>query len=184
MKFYHEAGVKKIGLMEKAYNRLETFIMDKLVMQDSPGPFFKWFFKLPILQYRLGMGWLIGKYFLLLTTSGRKSGRPRYTPLEYIHDQENDRYRVAAGWGGKTDWYRNLLKNPNVSVQVGGRKFDAIAETVSDEEVAKYMMLVSGRHPRMDRIWNRWSDKPLDGSFESYVHAAKFFPSVWLKPLE
>jgi len=32
------------------YNWLETFIMDRLVMQDSPGPFFKWLFKIPALQ--------------------------------------------------------------------------------------------------------------------------------------
>jgi hypothetical protein len=65
---------------------------------------------------------------------------------------------------------------------VGRRRFDAIVEPASDEEVAKYMMMVSGRHPRMDKVWNRWSDRPLDGTFESYVHAARFFPSVWLSP--
>ena len=174
--------MQKIGLAEKIYNRLETLIMEKLVLQDRPGPFFKWLFKLPVLQYRLGMGWMIGKYVLILTTTGRKSGKPRPTPLEYIYDQKNDRYRVAAGWGGRTDWYRNLLKNPNVRVQVGRRKFDAVAEKVCDEEVAEYMMYVSARHPRMDRVWSRWSDRALDGNFESYVHAAKYFPSVWLQP--
>ncbi len=176
--------MEKISFAEKIYSWLETLIMDKLVMQDRPGLFFKWWFKLPILQYKLGLGWMIGKYVLLLTTTGRKSGKPRYTPLEYVYDEENDRYRIAAGWGGKTDWYRNLLKNPCVHVRVGRRKFDALAEKVCDEEVAKYMMHVSERHPRMDKVWNRWSDKPLDGTFESYVYAARFFPSVWLKPIK
>ena len=178
-----EGSMESISLAEKIYNSIETFLMDKLVMQDSPGPFLKWWFKLPILQYKLGMGWTIGKYILLLTTLGRRSGKPRYTPLEYIHDKENDRYRISAGWGGHTDWYRNLLKNPNVKVQVGRRKFNAIAERVCDEDVAKFMMYVSGRHARMDRVWNRWSDQPVDGTFESYVHAAKLFPSFWLKPV-
>ncbi len=176
--------MEKIGLMERIRNALEPLILDKLVMQESPGPFFKWLFKLPVLQYKLGMGWMIGKSFLLLTTTGRKTGKPRYTALEYIYNKENDHYRIAAGWGGKTDWYRNLLKNPCVTVQVGRRKFDAIAEKVSDEGVGKYMMDVSQLNPRMDRVWNRWSDKPVDGTFESYVHAAKFFPSVWLKPIK
>ncbi len=174
--------MKKISLMERIRNALEPLILDKLVMQGSPGPFFKWLFKLPVLQYKLGMGWMIGKSFLLLTTTGRKSGKPRYTALEYIYDQEKDRYRIAAGWGGKTDWYRNLLKDPCVTVQVGRRKFLAIAEKASDEGVGRYMMDVSKLNPRMDRVWNRWSDKPVDGTFESYVHAEKFFPSVWLKP--
>ena len=175
--------MSKVGLVERMYTKLEAWILEKLVMQDRPGPFFKWFFKLPILEYRLGLGWMIGNYILLLTTTGRKSGRARHTPLEYIYDKENDRYRVAAGWGGHTDWYRNLLKNPHVKVQVGQRNFDAIAENVCDEEVAKYMMQVSARHPRMDKVWNRWSDRPVDGTFESYLHAAKSFPSIWLKPI-
>jgi len=173
--------MEKIGLVEKIYNRAETFIMN-LVPQKNVGPVFKWIFKMPIMHYKLGMGWMIGKYVLLLTTTGRKSGQPRHTPLEYEYDKENDRYRVAAGWGGNTDWYKNLKANPKVYVQVGGRKFETVAEIASDEEVAQYMMNVSKRHPRMDEIWNRWSDKPVDGTLESYIDAAKFFPSVWLKP--
>ncbi len=176
--------MEKLGLLERIRNALEPLILDKLVMQESPGPFFKWLFKLPVLQYRLGMGWMIGKYFLLLITTGRKTGKPRYTALEYIYDKENGSYRIAAGWGGKTDWYRNLLKNPCAHVQVGRRNFDAVAEKASDEGVAKHMMDVSKLNPRMDKVWNRWSDKPVDGTFESYVYAAKFFPSVWLKPVK
>jgi len=176
--------MQKISLMEKFYNWMEAFILDKLVMQDSPGSVFKWLFKIPILQYKLGLGWLTGKFVLLLTTTGRKTGKKRYTPLEYLYDMEKDCYRIAVGWGGKTDWYRNIQVNPKVHVQVGCRKFDAVAEIASNNEVAEYMMNVSKRHPRMDKVWNRWSDKPVDGTFESYVHAAKFFPSVWLKPIQ
>ena len=173
----------KSSLIERLYNRIETLIMD-LVPHKNVGPVFKWIFKLPILQYKLGLGWVIGRYILLLTTTGRKTGLPRYTPLEYEYDREHDRYRIAAGWGGNTDWYRNLLADPHLTVQVGRRKFAAIAEPAPDEEVARYMMEVSQRHPRMDRVWNRWSDRPVDGSFESYLYAAKFFPSVWLEPVE
>jgi deazaflavin-dependent oxidoreductase (nitroreductase family) len=173
--------MEKAGMAESIYAWFETLILDKLVGKDNPGPAFKWVFKIPILQYKLGLGWMIGRYILLLTTTGRKSGKLRHTPLEYIYDAENDRYRIAAGWGGKTDWYRNVCANPHVTVQVARRKFDAIAEKASDEEVAKYMMTISQRHPHMDKVWNRWSDQPVDGTFESYVYAARFFPSVWLR---
>ena len=179
-----DGHMAKIGLFEKFYNWTETMIMDKLVSQDTPGPVFKWLFRIPILQYKVGLGWLTGKYILLLTTTGRKTGRLRHTPLEYVYDKEKDRYRIAAGWGGNTDWYRNIKANPRVHVQVGRRSFDAVAQIASDEEVAQYMMDVSSRHPRMDKVWNRWSDKPVDGTLESYIHAAKFFPSVWLKPMK
>jgi deazaflavin-dependent oxidoreductase (nitroreductase family) len=135
--------MNKITIGERIYNQLESFIMDKLVSQNSPGPVFKWIFKIPILQYKLGLGWLTGSSVLLLITTGRKSGKLHHTPLEYIYDREYDRYRIAAGWGGKTDWYRNAHANPHVTVQVGRKKFAAIAGPVSDEEVAKYMMHVS-----------------------------------------
>jgi len=174
--------MEKFGLIEKIYTRLEAFILETMVMQESPGPFFKWWFKLPILQYQLGMGWMIGRYVLLLTTTGRKTGRARHTPLEYVYDRELDRYRIAAGWGGNTDWCRNIKANPKVHVRVGRREFDAIAERASDEEVAQYMIKVSRRNPHMDRVWNRWSAAPVDDTFESYVHAAKYFPSFWLTP--
>ena len=173
----------KISLVERIYNWFETCIMD-LVPQQNVGLVFKWIFKLPILQYKLGLGWMIGRYILLLTHTGRVTRKSRHTPLEYEYDRENDRYRIAAGWGGNTDWYRNLLADPHVIVQVGRRKFAAIAEPAPDEEVARYVMNVSQRHPHMDRVWNRWSDKPVDGSFESYLYAAKFFPSVWLAPTQ
>ena len=175
--------MSKISLAERIYNWIETLIMD-LVPKKNVGLVFKWIFKIPILQYKLGLGWLTGRYVLLLTTTGRKTGKPRHTPLEYVYYRKGDRYRVAAGWGGNTDWYRNLLANPHVTVQVGRRKFAALAEPAPDEEVGRYMMGVSQRHQRMDRVWNRWSDKPVDGSFESYVHAAKYFPSVWLTPTQ
>jgi hypothetical protein len=68
-------------------------------------------------------------------------------------------------------------------VQVGRRKFAAIAEPAPDEESAKFMQNASRRHPGMDKIWNRWTDRPVNGTWESYLHAAQFFPSMWLKPL-
>jgi len=166
---------------ERMYAWGESLTM-KLVPQKTVGPIFKWIFKIPILQYRLGLGWMIGRYVLLLTTTGRKSGKLRQTPLEYAYDTAKNRYRVAAGWAGNTDWYRNVRANPRVTVQVGRRKFAALAEQASDEEVAEYMMSISQRQPRMDSVWNRWSDRTVDGTFESYVYAASFFPSVWLKP--
>ena len=51
--------MEKIGWVEKIYNWMETLIM-KHVPQENVGPVFKWLFKAPVLQYRLGMGWMIG----------------------------------------------------------------------------------------------------------------------------
>jgi deazaflavin-dependent oxidoreductase (nitroreductase family) len=173
-----------IPIYERISVWMEVEILSRLTPRDTPGPIFKWIFKIPILYYKLGLGGLLGSRFLLLTTTGRKSGLPRHAPLEFVYDSENDSYRISPGWGGNTDWYKNIRDNAYVLVQVGNRKFKAVAEPVSFEVSAEFMMTVSRRHPGMDKIWNRWSDRPVDGSRESYLYAAKFFPTILLKPLK
>jgi len=173
-----------IGLGERVSVWLEVEILSRLTPRHHVGPFFKWVFRIPVLYYKLGLGWILGKRFLLLMTIGRKTGKLHYTPLEFEFNPQEDWYRVSPGWGGNTDWYKNILHNPHVTVQVGRRKFTALAEPVLPEEVAESMRTISRRHPDMSKVWNRWSDVPVDGSFESYLHAAHFFPSVRLRPVK
>ncbi len=174
--------MSEISVFERISVWMEVEILSRLTPKNGVGPVFKWIFKIPILYYKLGLGGMLEKRFLLLTTTGRRSGKPRHTPLEFAYNAQDDSYRVSPGWGGNTDWYKNVRHNPNVTVQVGRRKFDAVAETAPDEEAAGFMFNVSRRHPGMDKIWNRWSDKPVDGTRESYIYAAKYFPSVRLRP--
>jgi deazaflavin-dependent oxidoreductase (nitroreductase family) len=173
-----------INLSERLSVWLEVEILSRLTPRNRVGPVFKWIFKIPVLYYRLGLGWMLRKRFLLLTTTGRKTGKLRHTPLEFVYDPHLDWYRVSPGWGGNTDWYKNVLHDPQVAVQVGSRKFNAVAESAPPEEAAQFMQTTSRRHPGMDKVWNRWSDTPVDGSWESYLHAAHFFPSVRLKPVK
>jgi deazaflavin-dependent oxidoreductase (nitroreductase family) len=72
---------------------------------------------------------------LLLTTTGRKSGDKFIFPLFY--GTEGASYIVVASKGGAPEhpgWYRNILADPNVEVQVGTRKVKAKARTVEGEE--------------------------------------------------
>jgi deazaflavin-dependent oxidoreductase (nitroreductase family) len=78
-------------------------------------PVLRALFKSPILLYRLGLGWLVGRLFMILTTTGRKSGLPRPTAIEY-HRLHGRKY-VMNAYGTKSDWYRNLLADPLVTIQ-------------------------------------------------------------------
>ncbi len=72
---------------------------------------------------------------LLLTTIGRRSGEPRTTPL--IYAQDGDRYIVVASRGGAPEhpqWYRNLLAQPRVQVQVRTDRFYAQARRAGPAE--------------------------------------------------
>lgn len=160
----------------------ETWIMTRLVPPDSPGPVFRWIFKVPILFYRLGLP-LFGGFILLLTTTGRKTGQPRQTPLEYRVEPGSGCFLLTAGWGGKTDWYRNARAEPRVRVQAGRRRFEALAEPLSDEEVAAWMAQATQVNPAALKIWSRWAGEALDGSPASLRRAAPHFPSLRLRPL-
>ena len=76
-----------------------------------------------------------GRPLLLLTTRGAKSGQKRTTPMMYIPDGKH--FLVVASNAGApkhSDWYRNLLAHPHVTVEVGTETFDALATVAEGEE--------------------------------------------------
>ncbi|MBX6374465.1 MAG: nitroreductase family deazaflavin-dependent oxidoreductase [Acetobacteraceae bacterium] len=75
---------------------------------------------------------------LLLTTTGRKSGERFIFPLFY--GKTGDSYIVVASKGGAPQhpsWYRNILANPEVEIQVGTVTLKARARTAVGEERAR-----------------------------------------------
>ena len=93
-----------------------------------------------------------GTHTLLLTTTGRKSGEKRTTPL--IYDPVGDAYAIVASKGGADEppaWYLNLQADPTVEVQVKADKFTARARTASEEEKA-------GIWPQMVKQWPAYDD--------------------------
>jgi len=83
---------------------------------------------------RIG-GRVNGMPVLLLTTTGRRSGQSRTTPL--IYGRDGDRYVVVASRGGAPAhpaWYDNLVAQPEISVQVMADRFRARARTASPVE--------------------------------------------------
>lgn len=72
---------------------------------------------------------------LLLTTTGRRSGESRTTPL--IYGRDGDRYLVVASRGGAPQhpaWYENLAAHPEVHVQVMADRFTARARAATPAE--------------------------------------------------
>lgn len=162
--------------------RAEHLIMTRLVPANHPGPVFKWLFKTPVIFYRIGLP-LFGDFVLLLTTTGRKSGKPRYTPVEYRLEPETGEFIVMAGWGGNTDWRKNIEANPHVLVQAGRRKFEAVAERLSDLDVADWLAETVRVNPRSADIWSRWAGEAVNSARpDSFLRAARYFPSYRLRP--
>src|SRR5581483_8146450 len=77
-----------------------------------------------------------GSQLLLLTTTGRKSGKPYTVPLGYQTDA--DRFIIIAG-STKPNWYLNLVANPQVQVETGKESFTATA-TILEGEQKEYFL--------------------------------------------
>ena len=97
-----------------------------------------------------------GVPILLLTTTGRKSGQPRTTPLIYRRD--GDDYLVVASMGGAPqhpNWYRNLLAQPAAQIQVRADHVEVTARTAEDDEKARLWGIVSELWPNYDVYQSR-----------------------------
>ena len=92
-----------------------------------------------------------GTTALLLTTTGRKSGEERTTPLIYQEHEGN--YLVVASKGGSDEppaWFKNLDANPTVQVQIWGEKFTATARTATPEEKPEMWKKMTAAWPAYD----------------------------------
>jgi deazaflavin-dependent oxidoreductase (nitroreductase family) len=96
---------------------------------------------------RVGGSWE-GRDLLLLTTTGRKSGRPYTTPMVFTRD--GDRllvYASKAGAPAHPDWYLNLVADPHVVVEVGAERYDATAAPLEGEERDRAFEAQAARNP-------------------------------------
>ena len=99
----------------------------------------RWFM---VPAHHAGLGaWVstpIGGWILLLRVRGRKSGVIRETPLNYLI--EDGSVWVMAGFGRRSEWYRNLLADPSVEVRLPGRRFACTANEVRDPDARARMI--------------------------------------------
>lgn len=88
---------------------------------------------------------------LLLTTTGRRSGKPIVMPL--IYGEAGGNYVVVASKGGAPKhpgWYLNLAAHPDVEVQILARRFRATARTASGAERAELWKQMAAIYPPYD----------------------------------
>jgi F420H(2)-dependent quinone reductase len=106
---------------------------------------------------------------LLLTTTGRKSGKPRTQPLLYA--PAGDGYAVIASKGGAPQhplWYRNLQANPSAEVTVGRETRRVRARDTEGEE--------------RERLWRALADD-FPG-YDTYAQkTSRHIPVVVLEPI-
>jgi len=124
--------------------------------------------------YRLANGRLPGaKNLFVLTTTGRKSGKPRSTPLIYVRDtdHDSDRYVVVASNGGADfdpTWWLNLQADPTATIEIRGKRTPVRASQASDED--------------RDRLWPAFVK--IYANYDKYAAGTdRAIPLVFLDPI-
>lgn len=126
----------------------------------------KWMSRLNTFMYRRNGGDGLGGTFqkipvALLTTTGRKTGEPRVSPLYFLRD--GDRVVVAASRGGSAKnpmWYLNLKANPKVQVQIKKELLDLTARDATDAERAQYWPQLVDMYPSYED-YQAWTDRTI-----------------------
>ena len=107
----------------------------------------------------------------VLTTTGRKSGKPRTTPLIYVRDGDNNRYVVVASNGGADfdpTWWLNLQADPTATIEIRGRRTAVRASQTSDAD--------------RDRLWPKFVD--IYKNYDKYAAGTtRAIPLVFLDPV-
>ncbi|MAU00258.1 MAG: nitroreductase [Anaerolineaceae bacterium] len=143
----------------------------------------RFLFRAPIFLYRIGLGGLLGKRFLLLNHIGRKSGKQRQTVLEVVnHDKETDTFYIASGFGKKSDWYLNILEHPKVNIQVGWRKMAVTAVPLTPEESGQAMVDYARRYPTAAKNLSKILGFEVSTEEEYRTVGREHIPFIALKP--
>ena len=110
--------------------------------------------------YRISGGHLLdrlaGMPVLLLTTTGRRAGKPRTATLTYFRD--GGELVVIGSFGGSDlppAWWLNLQRDPQASVLIGQKTFKVTARAATPEEQHRLWPLVTETHPGYARYQER-----------------------------
>ena len=144
----------------------------------------RFLFRAPIWMYKLHLGGLLSGRFLLLNHIGRKSGQPRQVVLEVVgHDKARNIYFAASGFGKQSQWYKKILHTPEVSIQVGWKKWDVTAVALPLEQSGQKMVDYAHMHAKAAKNLMQFCGFKVDGSDEDYfIMGRDHIPFIAFEP--
>jgi deazaflavin-dependent oxidoreductase (nitroreductase family) len=153
--------------------------MDVIKTPEPPTGLARLLWRLPIHLYRLRLGFLFGHRMMLLTHTGRVSGKPRKAVIEVVdRDPVRGEYVAASGFGKRSNWYRNITANPEVTIEVAGRTLPVTAHPCTPQEGADFMVRYAARHPKAARRLCRVMGFAVDGGEADYRAVGERIPFV------
>ena len=97
-----------------------------------------------------------------LTTTGRRTGKPRRVEIWFAAEPSGDVIYMLAGGRERAGWVRNLRADSRVTVEIGGRRFDGVARVLeegSEDGAARRLVYEKYRHQEDDL--EEWRDAAL-----------------------
>lgn len=153
--------------------------MDVIGTPQPPTGLRRLLWRLPIGLYRMRLGFLFGHRLMLLTHTGRVTGRPRRAVIEVVErDPARGVYIAASGFGTRSDWYRNVLARPEATIEVAGRTLPVTATPIPRAEGADLMARYAMRHPRAAVRLCRIMGFAVDGSEADFRAVGERIPFV------
>ncbi|GAB3722167.1 nitroreductase family deazaflavin-dependent oxidoreductase [Nocardiopsis oceani] len=138
-------------------------------IQPPKDPLQRALFRAPIWLYRLGLGGVLGSRFVLLTHQGRSTGEPRQAVLEVLGgNHTTGTVLVASGFGDRSQWFRNIVRQPRVLFQVGNRRRRGTAVPLSPEESGRVLAHYAQKYPAAANTLMRGLGHDVDGGTEDY----------------
>ena len=136
----------------------------------KPRGLLKWGYKLPVLLYRMQLGWVLGHRFLLLIHRGRKTGNVHQTVLEVVHyDNTTQESVVMSAYGARADWYRNVMAHPALAVRTGWHQYVPQLHVLDAAERFAALQDYERRNQLVFRPVIRFLGYPYDGT-EAGLH--------------
>ncbi len=131
--------------------------------------------------FAVGLGPIVGRIILLLTTTGRKSGKKRITPVQY--EEIDGTLYIGSARGPHADWVRNIAANPYVEVQLKNHHFCGEGELITDPiRIADYLQTRLERHPHMVGAMMKMHNLPPKPSRSQLEELGKTLVVVAIRP--
>jgi deazaflavin-dependent oxidoreductase (nitroreductase family) len=150
--------------------------------EQHPLAFMLPFMKMPLILYRLGLGWMLGKRFMLLTHKGRRSGKVYRTVLAVLRFDEKTREILAVSPWSASHWYRNIQATPALEVETGGVRYAPKQRGLSPEEIAAAFIAFRNQYPVFSRVIARIPGWKIDSTYTEFLALARTLRGVSFQP--
>ena len=138
--------------------------------------------RLPLFLYRLRLGWLLGKRFMLLTHLGRRSGKVRRTVLAVLRFDDRTKEIMAISAWSASDWYLNIQASPALQVETGFTRYVPVQRALSPEEIAALFLDYRRKHPLFSRVVCQIPGWRWDSSYKEFLELARTLRGVAFRP--